>query len=333
MCALQSGRPLPVYPCGQQDLYTIVETGWASYAQYLTDFSNLSTLYTASTGTNQLSAVASARSMPDEDSRDEVHMTLRVQLKDLADICLIKWMDMSTYIRDGFPENEYDNKRLAAGHGYYATAEHDDWDDVKGLMQNGVDFANANSAVLTTGGMPASFIADMTAAKDAFELKHQEFLQAEEDSKVLTDAKIEANNALYRALIKMFEDGKKIFRNNAAVREQFTFNSVWDLVRNPGSGTGPTPPTDAKLSGQIIDANTLTPMFEVAVTLTPTTASQPPITVLTDMDGRYSIENITPGGFDFLAERVGYASVTNSGTLTAGEDAIFDFQMQPVPTP
>ena len=101
--------------------------------------------------------------------------------------------------------------------------------------------------------------------------------------------------------------------------------------KGPGSGTGPTPPTDAKLSGQIIDANTLSPMFEVAVTLTPTTASQPPITVLTDMDGRYSIENITPGGFDFLAERVGYASVTNSGTLTAGENAIFDFQMHPMP--
>lgn len=331
MCALQSGRPLPEYPCGQQDLYTIIETGWQSYAEFLADFMNLSTLYTAATGTDQLTALTAARAMPDEDNRDEVHKTLRVQLSGLAETCLIKWSDLSTYIRDGFPANEYENKRIAAGYNYYAGAAHENWDDVKGLMQDGVAFANANAAALTDGGMVATFVADLTAAKDAFEVKHQAFLHAEENSKVQTDEKIEANNALYRALIKMFEDGKRIFRNNAAVREQFTFDSVWDLVS--GSGGGSSSPQDAKLSGQITDANTLTPIFEVAVTLTPSGTDPTPITVLTDVNGNYVFENITPGGFSFLAEKVGYESVSNSGTFSDGENAVYDFQMTPVVVP
>jgi len=221
-----------------QDLYTIVKTGWESYAEYLAQFSNHSTLYTAVRGADQLLAVEAARAMPDEEQRTEVHATLRVQMIPLAEECLIVWSNMSTYIRDGFPKDEYDNKRLAAGYAYYAGAEHRDWDDVKGLMQNGLTFATANAAELGTGGMPITFMPSFIAAKDAFELKHNAFLQAEEQAKVLGDAKVVANNTLYIDLTKMFEDGKKIFREEAAIREQFTFDRVWNLVGNPGSGTG-----------------------------------------------------------------------------------------------
>jgi len=100
-----------------------------------------------------------------------------------------------------------------------------------------------------------------------------------------------------------------------------------------GGGTDPTPPTDAKLSGQIIDGNTLTPLFEVAVTITPSSSSEPPITVLTDANGNYVVENIPPGDFDFLAEKVGYETVSNPGTLTEGENAVYDFEMTPVVVP
>lgn len=188
MGALASTRPQPEYPCGQQEFYTIVETGWSNYALHLSKFENLSTKYTATTGTDQLAALASARAMPDEDSREEVHKTLRLQLKGLAAKCLIHWSDMGTYIRDGFPQEEYENKRVAAGYNYYYGAEHLDWDAVKGLMQNGLQFLNANEVVLTAdGGMPATFIASFEAVKDAFELKHNAFLQAMGDAKVLTD--------------------------------------------------------------------------------------------------------------------------------------------------
>ncbi|MBI1287007.1 MAG: hypothetical protein GC178_05450 [Flavobacteriales bacterium] len=104
--------------------------------------------------------------------------------------------------------------------------------------------------------------------------------------------------------------------------------------KGPGGGTDPSS-TDAKLSGQITDANTLTPIVEVAVTLTSSTSgtATPPVTVLTDVNGNYVFEGITPGGFSFLAEKVGYESVSNSGTLGDGESAVYDFQMTPVVVP
>lgn len=323
MCALQSSRPQPEYPCSQQDLYTIVETGWQSYAEYLSDFMNLSTLYSATTGTDQLTALTNARKLPNEDSRTEVHKTLRIQLSEMTEKCLVLWSDMNTYIRDGFPANEYESKRIGAGYNYYAGAAHENWDDVKGLMQNGLDFANANTATLTNGGMPAAFVTALADAKSLFEAKHQEFLHAEEASKVLTDEKIDANNALYRALIKMFEDGKRIFRNNAAVREQFTFERIWNLV----SGGGNSPTDQAKLSGTITDSTTLLPLAEVSVTVSSEDVSK---AVLTDVDGKYSISGLPAGTYAFLAEKVGLQSVEDSVALSGGESGIFDFQMMPV---
>jgi hypothetical protein len=259
MSALQSARPQREYSCGQEDLYTVVETGWGSYAQHLPRFEGHSSLYTAATGTGQIAALALARALPDEDSREEVHKTLRVQLKHLADDCLIKWSDMESFIRDGFAEDEYDNKIIAAGHNHYREAGRDDWDAVKALMQNGQTFLTANAAILSSGGMLATFPPAFGLAKTSFETKYQAFIQAEEDTKVMTDQKIVANNGLYRALMKMFNDGKKLFRDAAAIREQFTFERVLALVNGGSSGTG-VPATVIEIGVYVFDEETNAPV-------------------------------------------------------------------------
>ena len=265
---LQSARPQREYPCSQPDLYTIVETGWSSYAQYLVKFENHSTNYSAATGTDQIAAVADARAMPDEDSRTEVHKTLRVQLKSLADACLVSWSNMGTYIRDGFPEDEFENKRIAAGYNSYRSASRDDWDAVKTLMQSGLLFLNANAVVLTDdGGMPAHYMPNYIAAKDAFELKYQAFLQAEELTKVLTDEKILADNALHHTHMKMLEDGKKIFRDNAAIREQFTFDRIWTLVNGSNPTSKPVPARDIELGLFAYDEVTGAPIQGARLTI------------------------------------------------------------------
>jgi hypothetical protein len=333
MCALQSARPQRDYPCGQQDLYTVTETGWGSFAQHLPQFENLSTKYLAATGTDQLAAVAAARDLPDEDSRDEVHKTLRVQMKGLADNCLIKWSNMDTYIRDGFPEDEYENKRIAAGYNYYTSAAHDNWDDVKGLMQNGLLFLNANAAALTTpGGMPATFAVDFAAVKDAFELKYQAFLQAEEESKVLTDEKILANNALYQNLMKMFEDGKKIFREDAAVREQFTFDRVWSLVSGGSSGGTGIPATVIELGGYIYDMETGVPISGAQLTVfnapggvTISATSNPEGIVYMSIPGFKPNETVLIQG-EMSAD--GYKSEMGDDEMTAGSFYSIDTGMQ-----
>jgi len=222
MSTMNSSRPQPAYPCGQQDLYTLIETGWRSYEEHLPAFSTYKTFYTQTTADNQLAALKSAREMPDEASREEVHKTLRKKLKQLAVGCTTQWSFLDGYIMDGFDEEHYQDKRMAAGHGYYRGAQQQDWESVKGLMTSGKLFIGSNLVVLTDdGGMPGGFETGFVTLQEDFEKKHQEFLQAEEQAKALTDAKIEANNALYRALTKMFRDGLRIFRRQAAIREQF----------------------------------------------------------------------------------------------------------------
>jgi hypothetical protein len=101
--------------------------------------------------------------------------------------------------------------------------------------------------------------------------------------------------------------------------------------KGPGGGTDPNPPVDAKLSGIITDGATLTPLFEVSVTLTPSAANATPITVLTKANGQYLFSNLTPGDFGLLAEKPGYDSVSNPVTLGSGQSAVLDFQMVPMP--
>ncbi|MBK8659703.1 MAG: hypothetical protein IPN22_12750 [Bacteroidetes bacterium] len=61
------------------------------------------------------------------------------------------------------------------------------------------------------------------------------FKDAQQDSHEQTDAKIEANNAIYREGRAMMEDGKRIFRKNAAVRDRFVWERVVELV-TPSTG-------------------------------------------------------------------------------------------------
>lgn len=261
MCALLNGRVRKVYPCSQQVLYTIARTGWGSYLQHLSEFEGLSSNYSAATAMGQLAAIDAARAMPDEYMREDVHMSLRVDLQNLADDCVIKWSHMSSFIRDAFPRAEYDTKRLAAGYGYYRSATHQNWDSVKGLMESGVIFANDNATVLTDdGGMPAAFIADLEAIQDSFEQAHQAFLQSREEAKVLRDEKISANNSIYRALIEMFADGKQLFRFDYAVRQQFTLNRVRSLVGGARSAWNGVYSTEVSIGGLVYDVDTGIPI-------------------------------------------------------------------------
>jgi hypothetical protein len=238
---MNSSRPRAAFGCSQQDLYTIVQVGWTSYMQYLPSFEAYSVQYDAARATTALAALDAARLMPDEWSRREVHKTLRLQLGSLANTALALWTSMSSYIREGFPRSEYENKRLAAGHAYYAEAVGRDWEKVNAVLSSGLVFLNGNTAALTAGGMPANFAADYAAARTAFMTKYGEFLQALEATRNMTDAKMVVNNGLHKELTAMFEDGKRIFRHDAAIRLEFTFDRILELITGNGGNNGGTP--------------------------------------------------------------------------------------------
>lgn len=309
--SLNEERPQSEYNTGEQDLYTGIEMVWTSYAEHLPEFEAWKTTYTAATGTDQITALDAAKALPDEAQRDELHTTLNKELGPLSDDCLISWKQLESYIRDGFPELVYQDKLNAAGHGFYFGASQKNWEDVRGLMNDGEQFIAANTAELTVGGMPATFAADFTTTKDAFDSKHAEFLQAEETSKILRDEKIIANNALFQAAMDMCEDGKKIFRKEAAKRDQFTWSTVQALIKGSQSSHS--------VRGVVTDSVTELPLEGGKVAVldkegTPIEGKE----ATTEADGTYKIIGLKNGLYKLKVEAEGYATVEKPFEVDGG---------------
>jgi hypothetical protein len=230
MAPLSSNRPIPVYDCKQNELYSVALIGWKSFMDNQAAFEAFNTRYTALFGTDMKAAVVSAKQLPDEFQRSDVHKTLRNDLKAAAENALIKWQQLESFIINGFDEEDQESKKLAAGHAYYAAASHEDWESVDSLLNDVTTFIGLHLAELGTGGMPATFPGELGTVKTTFEGLYEAFTDAELDAPEQTDAKINANNEVYRNLMKMFNDGLKIFRNSAALKSRFTFSHVLELI-------------------------------------------------------------------------------------------------------
>jgi hypothetical protein len=90
--------------------------------------------------------------------------------------------------------------------------------------------------------------------RTAFENKYEEFTDMEQDMQQATDDKINANNLVYSNLISMFEDGQKIFRNNASLRDRFVFDTVLALISSGGGTTADTGDVNGGTVDNIYDA-------------------------------------------------------------------------------
>jgi len=234
MAPLSSNRPLPVYDCKQNELYSAALIGWKSFTNQQTAFEAFNTIYTVAFGTTAKAAVESAKQLPDEFQRSEAHKNLRLQLENKRDDILIKWQQLESFINHAFSGDEYKNKVLSAGQSYYGPAANADWESVSSLLVDAISFITDNSADLTTGGMPLTFAGELGILNTDFNALYEAFTDAEQDEPEETDDKVTANNAVYRDLMKMFDDGQKIFRNDASVKARFTFSTVLQLI---GGGT------------------------------------------------------------------------------------------------
>jgi hypothetical protein len=230
MADLSSDRPVAVYDCKQNELYSVALIIWKSFENYQTEFEAFNTLYTAAFGTAGKAAVVSAKQMPDEFQRSDGHKTLRINLKNKTVEVLIKWQQLESFINNGFPEEEHDSKLLAAGHGYYRNASNDDWESADSLLTDATSFVTDHTTELTTGGMTATFTAELAAIKTDFETLHTDFTNEEQEAPEQTDAKLTANNLVYKSVVSMSEDGQKVLRNNPAAKQRFVFSHVLQLI-------------------------------------------------------------------------------------------------------
>lgn len=234
---LSKDRPKAEYHCAQEELYQVCFLIWDSYLENVADFTNENTTYTLAFGQAQRAAVLAAKQMPDFQQRDEASETLGILLKQASEQGIIKWQSLEGYIEKSFSEDLWKPKKEAAGSTHYDKAVQGNWEEVSALMESGKKFIAANTAKLTTGGMPGSFPAAFNTARTDFENLYTQYKDAQQDAEELRDDKINANNAINSAVASLDRDGQKVYRNNPAKRERFTFSTVLELVSGAGATT------------------------------------------------------------------------------------------------
>lgn len=237
MSPLSTPRPQNQYNCTQEELYQVCFLGWDSYLENVADFTNTNTTYTLLLGQTNRADVKTAKKLPDFQARDKASESLLILMKDAANLCQIQWKLLETHIKKSFPQTLHKPNLEAAGSDHYEKAGQGNWESVSALMESGESFVTNNTPALTAGGMPAAFPLAFTTAHTDYETLFTQFEDAQQDKEEQRDIKINANNSIYKTLTSMFEDGQKIYRNNPAKRERFTFTSVLELVSGNGAAT------------------------------------------------------------------------------------------------
>jgi hypothetical protein len=181
--------------------------------------------------------VLDAEELPGEEQINVDSETLRIDTGKKADVSLINYRKLKTYITDAFEEEYHKAKLEAAGSTLYRKASNENWEVVKGLNSAMKLFITANNAALIADdNMPATFAAKVAADGQSFLDKYIEFMAAQETS-TKTAAKIKANNAIYAEGISLMADGKVVQEDDEARRKYYVFNTLKELVSPPGSAS------------------------------------------------------------------------------------------------
>lgn len=331
-------RPNRKYNCTQSELYAISTIGWNSYLENQPDFEAFSTLYTTPFGDAALLAIESAKILPDFQARNQSTETAYILMGQQAEEGLTKWRALRSYIKASFPAELVKPNVEAAGEDHYNKAVTRNWSETELMFTSALSYITANAAELTSGGMPAAFQTDLADIKTDFDKQYAAFTDSGQDEHEGTDAKITANNSVYDALQRMFEDGQVIYEKDASKRERFIFARIKAAITsNPTTNPTPPDPNVATIAGAVTNAATFNPI--AAATIQISAPSLPlPISALTEPDGLYKLSvsglaNQTP--FTVLVEcfAEGYQAASQNLEISGGQSftANFDLTEEIVP--
>lgn len=305
------------YNCSQQTLYTAANLGWNSCLQHIDKFKEFSDRYDAAFVADNIAAVEAAAILPDDQSRNGITETYRIQLTQLADTCLADFQRLKRYIARAFNPEFHKAQYEMAGQSYYEKAANYNWDSLKGLLTSASNYINTNLSTLTADqNMPSTFQASFDANKNSFTTLHPQFLDSEETSRQDAAVKIKANNDVYTELINMFLDGQQIFRDEPEVKKQFIFDQVLLLI--DGAGT-------AGVRGTIIDSVSKLSIQGASIVTVPGTYQGE-----SNEDGIYRISPMASGFYTLKFSHPSYAElVIESHEVKVGTVSTLNIEMIP----
>ncbi|MEI6487595.1 MAG: carboxypeptidase-like regulatory domain-containing protein [Bacteroidota bacterium] len=304
--------PTPKYPFTQQELYSIADTMYDN----LENPTNLAAFQTKKPGKYTPAFIAQLRAnkkaaftMPDDDQRNSIHETFKVELIGLADTCCNLFQDLKGYIHDGFPKDQWNIKYDEAGMTVYESASHNNWENVVALNKKVNDFIEANPAPLTDGFMPATFPGDCTTASTAFDSKYAAFKTSRQTG-TGTGAKITADNIVYADLQNLQNDGHIVFRKDAEALKQFMMSHVKNIVSPPGS---------ASLGIDLIEQGSNLPVANAIIIIQSATGIA--ITLTSDASGKVDFHKINPDTYKVKIKPVGKPEINIVKQVDTGVNA------------
>lgn len=233
-----SKKTQPIYRQSQPSLYACAYIVCDNLADNLAPMSAFRGIYTDAFVNAFRAEIEAAQNMPDNGQRTAWHERLREELKPLSRKCLNDWQLLKRYIINAYPAPQQGTMLQAAGWSYYEKAGENNWEYVLALMTSGINFITDHEAELkANNNMPDGFKAMMQADKAEFQAKYLEFMQELEHASEATQAKTEANNAIYAKAIMICEDGFQVFNGDEAKQELFSYNRIREYVTPTGSSS------------------------------------------------------------------------------------------------
>ncbi len=223
------------YNCAQSVFIVLVDTVLNSLAEYLAAITAEIPKYDQTWIDDLRAMLTAAIALPTEEEAQAVSSLIRVNLVEQNFTCCALWQTLARRIRGAYAANVVEIQLSAAGQSKYESAYNKNWSDGKSLLDSGKKFLAANLATLTANGnMNASFQTTFSTAAALFNTILSNYESSKEATKVATQNRISAFNAIYDLLMPMMQDAQDLFKHDEAVRTQFVYAHVLERISGPG---------------------------------------------------------------------------------------------------
>lgn len=286
------------YSCSQAELYKACRFVWLQCQEYLTEFADYKSNYTAAFINENLARINTVEALPDHEARTAPVKDLRKELvaerEDASDFFKL----LKGYCTTAFKDDTVNRDAMygEAGQTYYEKVSGGSWAEISGLLTAMVPFVqNRKEVLMTKGFMPASFLTRLEAKQASFKAAEQTWKTKSAETPIDTDAKIIANNDLKVRAMEVITDGPLVFIKKKDIAQKFSWTGILSKVRAP---------KPSGLSGKITDAVTKAPLSNVTVTI-----ASLGLTVVCDKAGRYEFSPLAAGIYSITFKAEGYKTV------------------------
>ncbi len=302
------------YSTPQEILYSVCLAAWNLCSDNIKRFTALKAFYTEVFIANAMAAVQAAKQLPESRQTLAARKEARINLVNGTRQVQANWQLLKVYITKAFAKDLAKTKLEAAGSALYVKASIDNWSAVRSLIDTANTFITNNlDALMANDNMPETFPVVFSENGTSCINLSILFAQVDMEKEMATILKVDANNTVYAGAIEMLKDGQQIFKDDAAVKKQFTFSYLVSLYQGDGS---------ANLKGYIV--NTLNQPIEGVVVQT----QDMKYTATTNDKGYYRISRIAEGTYIFNVTCPGYSPLVQVITFAAGTASKGDFAME-----